>query len=79
MLWTKRPVLQYCKMQVEDAIKNNIQGDIVELYSHNITNNEYHSVWKSKKYNSCIFATIINYNNGQAEIMLEPVGYNIMK
>jgi len=79
LLWKKRPVKQYCKMQVEDAIKTNIQGDIVELYSHDIVNNEYHSVWKSKEYNACIFATIVNYNNGQAEITLEPVGYNIKK
>lgn len=64
-------------MQVEDAIINNIKGDTVKFYCHKIINNEYRSVWKSDNGNVCIFATIENYDDSTAKIILEPVGYNI--
>jgi hypothetical protein len=75
IIWNGRDVRLAVQYQIEDALKDRILEDDLELFVDRSDGDEYRGVWRSKKNNSCVCVTVNDIYNPECSIDLMPCGY----
>lgn len=74
LLWKTRKIMNCVRMQVKDAIQEQIIKLGLELFVDNYENGLYRCIWKSKDNEMCLAIEVNNVENGISPIQITYLG-----